>query len=269
MINNHTVLKFSTLTGCATSKHLKELFGAHDNRQINRVLSRLAASGYLQKSGSIRKESVGKPVPIYTPTNAGFSLAGVKRREVNSLPALTRSVLVSNFVSLNNQVDYAINIEDKNEIFNCFGLRYPHKDKWYAGNLVFRTKEKSHVVVPFTDYQAAVRICKESEKRENKAIYHILISADLFEKVNRLTSKYINPFGIYGQSRNRFEWSELGKKIINSISVEHSEAQKKLALFEIKEVLKHSGESHNESKKLVSNVRISKQDIGFILSSES
>ncbi|WP_103654513.1 hypothetical protein [Agarilytica rhodophyticola] len=261
MINNNHIIEFSTLTGCVTSKHIMGRYGLKDNRQVNRILGRLTDSGYLQKSGSIRREGPGKPVPIYTPTRAGFSKAGIKPRETSSLTGLTRSILLSELVARTPSIDFFVSIEDKNRIFESRGISYPHKDKWYSGNLVFEYKEKTNIIVPFSDYQAAVRMCKEQEKREPNSIYHIVVSADIFDKVNSLTKGIINPFDVYGVKRNLSAWSEIGRSLVNSNIGSYAHI-----IDEVKKVINDLNGEPSKEVILPRKLGISSYDIGTIFS---
>jgi len=261
VINNNHIIEFSCLTGCVTSKHIMARYGLKDNRQVNRILSRLSESGYLHKSGSIRKEGPGKPIPIYTPTRAGFSKSGTKSRETNSLTGLTRSILLSEVVSRSPSIEFFVSIEEKNRIFESRGLSYPHKDKWYSGNLIFEHSNTINVVVPFSDYQAAVRMCIDPDKREPNAIYHIVVSTDIAEKVNSLTKSVINPFNIYGTRRDYDEWADIGRKLVNSNNEESIHI-----LNEVKETIKSLEDVPSKKILLPRKIGVSSYNIGTIFS---
>jgi len=261
LISNDHIIAFSTLTGCVTSKHIMGRYGLNDNRQVNRILGRLSDSGYLQKSGSIRRDGPGKPTPIYTPTRAAFSKAGIKPRETNSLTGLTRSILLSEVVARTPSIDFFVSIEDKNKIFESHGLTYPHKDKWYSGNLVFEHKGKTNIVIPFSDYQAAVRMCKESEKREPNSVYHIVVSRDIFEKVNNLTKDTINPFDVYGVKRNRNDWTLIGRSLVNAKSESFDNI-----ISDVKTIIEQLKDTPEKEVSIPRKLGISSYDIGTIFS---
>lgn len=261
MSSTDHALQFAATFGCVTSKHLVSKYRLSDNRQINRILARLTNAGYLERSGSIRKEGPGKPTPVYTATRSGFAKAAIKPREVKSHTALTRSVLLSDFACENRDTDFSITIEDKDVIFKNFGLEYPHRDKWYAGNLVADENNRPHVFVPFTDYQAAVRMCKEPDRREMRAVYHIIVSSDIADKVKSLASNAINPFGVYDIERDLNDWSALGKKIINS---EDSSPLKEVVLNQVKHAIGKLKDNPGKRLQLSGNIYIHDYDIGLI-----
>lgn len=261
MIGTDHILQFAATFGCVTSKHVVAMYSLSDNRQVNRILARLTDAGYLERSGSIRREGPGKPTPVYTATRSGFAKAAIKPREVSSHTALTRSLLLSEMACENKDTNFSITIEDKDEIFKNFGLEYPHRDKWYAGNLVASAKSRPHVFVPFTDYQAAVRMCKEPDRREMRAAYHIIVSTDIADKVRSLAADAINPFGVYGIERDHNDWSHLGRDIINSTS---NSPFKEFVLNQVKQAIGSLKDTPEKRLKLSGNIYIDDYETGLI-----